>query len=81
MSEQGSKVWLADRDDGPGGALGDLPPPETRRWVARRKAQVVAAVRAGLLTLEEAAGATTYRSRSSRRGSARSTGTESGRCG
>ena len=56
MSEQGSKVWMADRDDGPGGALDDLPPPETRRWVARRKAQVVAAVRAGLLTLEEACG-------------------------
>jgi len=32
----------------------DLPPPETRRWVARRKAQVVAAVRAGTLSLEEA---------------------------
>ena len=35
-------------------ALADLPPPETRRWVARRKAQVVAAVRAGVLSLEEA---------------------------
>lgn len=34
----------------------DLPPPETRRWVARRKAQVVAAVRAGLLTFEDACG-------------------------
>jgi hypothetical protein len=34
--------------------LDDLPPPETRRWVARRKAEVVAAVRAQLLTLEEA---------------------------
>jgi uncharacterized membrane protein YgcG len=32
----------------------DLPPPETRRWVIRRKAEVVAAVRGGLLTLEEA---------------------------
>lgn len=32
----------------------DLPPPETRRWVARRKAQVVAAVRAGLVTFEDA---------------------------
>ena len=37
-----------------GEALADLPPPETRRWVARRKAQVVAAVRAGVLSLEEA---------------------------
>jgi hypothetical protein len=35
-------------------SLADLPPPETRRWVARRKAQVVAAVQAGVLSLEEA---------------------------
>ena len=34
--------------------LNDLPPPNTQRWVARRKAEVVAAVRAGLLTLEQA---------------------------
>ena len=39
---------------GRGDALADLPPPETRRWVARRKAQVVAAVHAGVLSLEEA---------------------------
>ena len=32
----------------------DLPPPNTKRWVARRKAAVVAAVRAGVITLEEA---------------------------
>ncbi len=32
----------------------DLPSPSTRRWVARRKAQVVAAVHAGVLTLEGA---------------------------
>jgi hypothetical protein len=31
-----------------------LPPPGTTRWVIRRKAEVVAAVRGGLLTLEEA---------------------------
>ena len=35
-------------------SLADLPPPETRRWVARRKAQIVAAVQAGVLDLEEA---------------------------
>lgn len=35
-------------------ALSDLPPPDTRRWVVRRKAQVVTAVRVGLLTFEEA---------------------------
>jgi Protein of unknown function (DUF1153) len=31
-----------------------LPPPGTTRWVIRRKAEVVAAVRGGLLSLEEA---------------------------
>jgi hypothetical protein len=42
---------------GPSGeplTIADLPPPETKRWVIRRKAEVVAAVRGGLLTLEEA---------------------------
>ena len=34
--------------------LNDLPPSNTDRWVIRRKAEVVAAVRGGLLTLEEA---------------------------
>ncbi len=34
--------------------LDDLPPADTVRWVARRKAAVVAAVRGGLLTLDEA---------------------------
>ncbi len=34
--------------------LDDLPPANTKRWVIRRKAQVVAAVRGGLITLEEA---------------------------
>jgi hypothetical protein len=32
----------------------DLPPPNTTRWVVRRKAAVVAAVRGGRITLEEA---------------------------
>jgi hypothetical protein len=32
----------------------DLPPPNTTRWVVRRKAAVVAAVHAGRITLEEA---------------------------
>jgi hypothetical protein len=35
-------------------ALADLPDPNTRRWVIRRKAEVVAAVRGGLLSLEDA---------------------------
>lgn len=34
--------------------LDNLPPADTKRWVARRKAEVVAAVRGGVLTLEEA---------------------------
>ncbi|PQM27008.1 DUF1153 domain-containing protein [Sphingopyxis lindanitolerans] len=34
--------------------LDDLPPPNTTRWVSRRKAQVVAAVEGGLLTADDA---------------------------
>lgn len=33
--------------------VADLPPPNTRRWVVRRKAEVVAAVNGGLLTIDE----------------------------
>ena len=32
----------------------DLPSRDTKRWVSRRKAEVVAAVQGGLITLEEA---------------------------
>jgi hypothetical protein len=42
---------------GPDGApltIADLPPPSTKRWVIRRKAEVVAAVRGGLLSLGDA---------------------------
>src|SRR6516162_9237849 len=41
---------------GPYGLLtiADLPRPGTKRWVIRRKAEVVAAVRGGLLSLEQA---------------------------
>jgi hypothetical protein len=36
-------------------SLADLPPPGAKkRWVVRRKAEVVTAVRGGLLSLEEA---------------------------
>jgi hypothetical protein len=34
--------------------IDDLPPPNTKRWVIRRKAQVVVAVRSGVITLDEA---------------------------
>src|SRR5215204_4316045 len=41
---------------GPQGPLtvADLPTPDTRRWTIRRKAEVVAAVCGGLMSLEEA---------------------------
>ena len=42
---------------GPDGSpltIADPPPSNTRRWVIRRKAEVVAAVRGGLLSLDEA---------------------------
>ena len=42
---------------GPDGSpltIADLPAPGTKRWVIRRKAEVVAAVRGGLISLEDA---------------------------
>lgn len=33
--------------------LADLPSPDTKRWVIRRKAEVVAAVNGGLLSIDE----------------------------
>ena len=33
--------------------LADLPPATTRRWVVRRKAEVVAAVNGGLLSIDD----------------------------
>ena len=54
MSLNGS--GRASRVIGPLGqplSLNDLPPPDTDRWIIRRKAELVAAVRGGLLSLEE----------------------------
>ena len=34
--------------------IADLPPANTRRWVVRRKAEVVPAVNGGLLSIDEA---------------------------
>ncbi len=34
--------------------LADLPPPDIKRWVASRKAQIVLAVRAGMISRDEA---------------------------
>ena len=42
---------------GPDGSpltIADLPEPGTTRWVIRRKAEVIAAVRGGLISLDEA---------------------------
>lgn len=40
--------------DGRAMSVNDLPPPDTTRWVVRRKAQVVFGVQAGLISLEDA---------------------------
>jgi hypothetical protein len=40
--------------DGAPLTIADLPPPNTKRWVIRRKAQVVVAVKSGLLSLDDA---------------------------
>ena len=53
-ASQQSKEPYVIGPDGLPLTLNDLPPQSTRRWVIRRKAEVVAAVRGGLLTLEEA---------------------------
>jgi hypothetical protein len=59
----GNEETLKPRTDvknvimGPAGqpiTIDDLPSPGTKRWVVRRKAEVVAAVRAGLISLEDA---------------------------
>ena len=42
------------RPDGRRLTVADLPSPDTKRWVIRRKAEVVTAVHAGLLSLEQA---------------------------
>jgi hypothetical protein len=52
-SREGSIAGLHHAGDIPQ-RIEDLPLPETKRWVIRRKAQVVAGVRSGLITLEDA---------------------------
>ncbi|RCL03217.1 MAG: hypothetical protein JSC189_000256 [Candidatus Tokpelaia sp. JSC189] len=49
-----SRVKYVIGPDGSPLTIIDLPPSNTRRWVIRRKAEVVAAVRGGLLSLEDA---------------------------
>ena len=48
------KIMYVIGPDGSPLTVADLPAPGTKRWVIRRKAEVVAAVRGGLLSLEEA---------------------------
>ena len=54
MSVRRSRAKFVIGPDGSPLTMADLPDANTTRWVIRRKAQVVAAVRGGLLTLEEA---------------------------
>ena len=54
MYEHKERANYVTARDGSPLTLPDLPPPSTRRWVARRKAVVVAAVQGGLLSLDEA---------------------------
>jgi Protein of unknown function (DUF1153) len=49
------RITFVKGPDGSPLTIADLPPPgTTKRWVIGRKAQVVAAVRGGLLSLDEA---------------------------
>ena len=50
----GRRCRIVIGPDGSALSMADLPAPDTERWVTRRKAVVVAAVRGGLLTIEEA---------------------------
>ena len=56
MTEQQmrARVRYVIGPDGSPLTVADLPPANTKRWVIRRKAEVVAAVRGGLLSLAEA---------------------------
>ncbi|MFW6027674.1 MAG: DUF1153 domain-containing protein [bacterium] len=53
-ANRGRKEGYVIGPDGQPLTLADLPPPNTKRWVIRRKAEVVAAVRGGLISLEDA---------------------------
>ncbi len=54
MSERTSRPRPAVGPAGAPSTLDDLPPPNLERWITRRKAQVVGAVRAGVIGLDEA---------------------------
>ena len=54
MDESREKIDFVIGPDGQRLTKADLPPNDTKRWVIRRKAEVVSAVRGGLITIEEA---------------------------
>ena len=54
MTEQNAFVMSVSGPNGQPLTLDDLPPPGIKRWVTRRKAEVVAAVKGGLLTRQAA---------------------------
>jgi hypothetical protein len=53
-ADKGERITEVVGPDGNLLRMEDLPPADTARWVMRRKAEVVAAVRGRLLTVEEA---------------------------
>ena len=53
LEERKGRVSYVIGPDGSPLTIADLPAPETKRWVVRRKAEVVAAVNGGLLTIDE----------------------------
>jgi hypothetical protein len=54
MSERPSRPNGVTGPTGESLTVENLPPPDTKRWVIRRKAEVVFAVRNGLIGLDEA---------------------------
>jgi Protein of unknown function (DUF1153) len=52
--QRNSRARYVSGPDGRALTVADLPPRDTKRWVTRRKAELVVAVRGGLLSLEEA---------------------------
>ena len=54
MTETKKAAEFVIGPDGQRLTISDLPPADTKRWVIRRKAEVVAAVRGNLLSIDEA---------------------------
>ena len=54
MAQQNARALSVKGPDGRVLALNDLPKPGVSRWVTRRKAEVVAAVDGGLLSIDAA---------------------------